>query len=250
MFKKLLQKNWLVLLLIFAVIALIVTFIFNLLTPRKTVVPKTDFISTSPTGESTIFNNIRFTGTFIPPVSALPLATAQPSQTTLDYIRNQLIGEYGLQQVVGIPGLWKGELYTLSYDEYADEFLFYKNTVPQNSLLQEPSKAIQTAQTFVRATFPNLELIAQKENVVYFQGLNEPEETTSNKATILEIPFTYAINGIPVYLNHKRTAAITIIIDSFYEVQKVVFQPHFVNIIPAEQSVSLIDLGTALENIN
>ena len=248
--KDLLQKKWLVLLIVFTLISLLITFVLRIITPQETIVPKTKFITTTTADGSVAFNNIRFVGTFTPSINSLPLATIQPSQTTLDYVKEQLIETYELNQVVGFSSLWRGEAYTLSYDEHIDQFLFYKNVVPKNTLIQEPNRTIKSAENFVSTTFPNLALTPQKEKITYFQGLEELTETTALNATAVEIPFTYAIEGIPVYLAHDRTMPITVIVNSTYEIQKVVFQPDFVDVIPAKQKTNLIDLGTALENIN
>jgi hypothetical protein len=247
---KITQKKWPFLLVVFFFVGLLITFILRLITPSEVVIPKSEFITTNSTGDSTNFDNIRFTGNFILPVASLPLLTIQPSQTTLDYVREQLIENYQLDQVVGVSGLWRGKTHVLSYNEYEDEFIFYKNIAPDDSLIQESQSAIRSATTFVQATFPNLSLVAQLENIIYFQGLEELEETTPAQASAVQVSFTYFEEGVPVYLEHEKTATITVIINSFYEVQKVVFQPHFINIVPSKQKINLIDLGTALENIN
>jgi len=247
---NILKNRWVTILLVFSLVGLIATAIFRLITPTEPVAPKTEFITTNQAGGSTSFNNIRFTGSPPSPIESLPLATIQPSQTTLDYVREQLIANYQLQQVVGISGLWSGNTHTLSYNEEADEYLFYALDTLEDSLLTEPNLAIENAQAFVRATFPNLPLVAQRESVTYFQGLEELEETTRSEAMALEISFAYAVENIPVYIGHQRTAPITVVVNSLNEIQKVVFQPHFLTITPAEELSKVIDLSAALESIN
>lgn len=250
MIKNLLQKRWVLILLGFSVLALIITFILRLITPQQPVAPKTNFVTTDATGKSVSFANITFTGT--PPTvpTTLPFASIQPSQTTLDYVKDQLIKTYALQQVTGVESLWQGDAYTLSYDSYADDFLFYAKLIPEDAPLTEPNKAIDQAQAFVQKTFPNLALVPDRANVIYFQGLEELESTTVDKAVAVEVPFTYTVENIPVYLGHERTAPIAVIINNQYTVQKVVFQPNFVTFVPSTQKATIIPLNTALENIN
>jgi hypothetical protein len=250
MYKKLLQKKWLVALLIFCLMALVIIVVLRLLTPAQPTVTNPDFVTTNPDGSSTAFNNIRFEGTFTSPVESLPLATVRPSQTTLDQLRNGLIEQYQLRQAIGVPGLWQSQDYTLSYNEIGDEFLFYKNFVPSDLLLGDTSQAIRSAENFVATTFADLSLTPLREQATYFQGLAELEEATAGEAVALEIPFVYAIEGIPVYLTNEATAPITVLVNSFREVQKVVFQPQLIEVAVQSQRVSLLDLGIALDNIN
>lgn len=245
------NKNWLWVLGIFAVGGIIITFILRLVTPRQLVIPKTDFIATNQTSGSTTFANIRFTGHFSQTANVLPVASIQASQTSLDFIRNNLIKKYQLQQVAGLTSVWQGPEYTLAYNPHADDFKFYY--WPENytqELLNSYAQKIESAQQFVRENFPNLGLIAQTNSVRYLNGLGEYEETTPEKATIMQIDFTYMIEGVPIYLEHERAAVVIVTIDSQNVVRSVYFQPYFVSFVPTEQKTTLISLETALENIN
>ena len=168
---KFFTNRWLMGLLTFIVVGLVVTFILRLLTPAQPVVPKTEFITENQVGGSSQFANLRFTGSFTTTITELPLVVIQPSQTTLDYVRNQLIKEYQLNQVVGLAGLWRGETHTLSYNDGADEYLFYSLFTPKDTLLADTNRAIEVAETFVSKTFPNVQLVSQRNAVQYFTRL-------------------------------------------------------------------------------
>lgn len=244
------RTRWVLLLIIFAAVGSVGAFVLRLLTPRQLVVPRTDFITTSQTSGSTSFSNIRFTGTAPAIPQNLPFALIQPSQTTLDYVRSQLIARYNLSQVTSVDGLWQSETHTLSYDPHGDKYLFYAKNIPEEGLLESSFQAIEQAQVFVRQTFPNLSFTASREGVMYFDGLDELDLTTPENASALEIPFTYTIEGIPLYLGHARTAPISIIMNYQNEMQKVVFQPGFFDFVPAEGRAEVVGLDVALENIN
>ena len=247
---KFFTNRWLMGLLTFIVVGLVVTFILRLLTPAQPVVPKTEFITENQVGGSSQFANLRFTGSFTTTITELPLVVIQPSQTTLDYVRNQLIKEYQLNQVVGLAGLWRGETHPLSYNDGADEYLFYSLFTPKDTLLADTNRAIEVAETFVSKTFPNVQLVSQRNAVQYFSGLLELEETTRDKAVALAVPFTYTVQNVPIFLGHTSSPPLTVMINSLYEVQKVTFQPNFIDFVPTEQKARLIDLGTVLDNIN
>jgi hypothetical protein len=244
------KNKWLVGLLIFTLIGLAVTIVLRLVTPQEPAIKKTEFITTNKSGANTDFSNIRFTGSPPAPIAELPVAAIQPSQTSLEYVKNQLISEYNLVQVAGLEGLWRGENFNLSYNNGDDEYLFYSLNIPAEIVLGDTNQAIDRAQNFVNQTFPNLELTVNKEKIRYLTGLEELNETNRNNAVTMEIPFNYTIEGVPVYVSHERGAPIAVMINSQYEIQKVVFQPNFLNFIPAEGKLKLIDLSTALDNIN
>ena len=247
---KFFANRWVLGLLIFIAVGLVVTIILRLLTPAQPIVSKTEFITENQAGGSSEFSNLRFTGTFTTAVTQLPPASIQPSQTTLDYVQSQLIQDYQLTQVVGLAGLWRGETHVLSYNDGADEYIFYPLFTPEEIILPDTNRAIEVAETFVQQTFPNLQLVSQRSAVKYFGGLLELEATTRDKAVALEVPFAYTIENVPVYLGHASTAPITIMINSQYEIQKVTFQPNFIDLVPSTQKLRLIDLGQVLDNIN
>lgn len=246
------NRNWLWILLVFTLIGLVLTAIFRLLTPQTPVIPKTEFISTNTSGGSTTFSNIRFTGTFTSAVAQLPVATIQPSQTSLDYVRSSLIEKFDLQQIVGLSGVWQGELYTLAYNPHGDDFTFYSRTEPPYEvLLTDPNRSVETAQQFVRETFPNLQLIARRESIRYLKGDgHEYEESTRDQASGLNVDFVYTIEGVPVYFGHERAPVISVFIDSQNEIRSVVFQPYFVDFAVSTVPSEVISLETALANIN
>lgn len=245
-----LRTNWVIFLIIFAVVGSVGAFILRLITPRETAVPRSDFVATSQIDGSVFFTNIRFTGQAPAVPTTLPFAAVQPSQTTLDYVRSQLISKYSLLQVADREGLWRGETHVLSYDPHSDQYLFYARFIPEDEPLTSSFQAIEQAQVFVRETFPNLALVPYRDGIVYFQGLDELDPTTQQNAAAMEIPFTYTVENTPVYLGHNRTAPLSIIMNARHEVQKVVFQPGFFDFVPTETRLAVIGLDVALENIN
>lgn len=246
-----LNKNWLKVLVVFAVVGLIVTIVLRLITPAAPVIPKTEFISTNQSGGVTDFSGINFTGSYTSVVTALAPAAVSPSQTTLDYIKNQLIENYQLAQVIGSPSLWTSDRYTLSYNEASDTYLFYTKTEPpKDVLLTSTNQGIETAKIFVSEAFPNLALTPQIDAIQYFGGGGEYEPTDRENANFMEIPFTYTIDGVPIYIGHEATAPVTVVVNNQLAVHKVRFQTSFFEFTPSELKLPLVSLATALENIN
>jgi hypothetical protein len=58
------------------------------------------------------------------------------------------------------------------------------------------------------------------------------------------------VENIPLYLSQATAPPIRVLINNQYEVQKVTFQPSFVDVTPTTQQIQLLDLGTVLDNIN
>lgn len=248
---NILKTRWLTILVVLAIVGILATVILRLITPATTQIPKTDFVSTNQSGSLTSFSGVKFTGNYSSDIASLPPAVMQPSQTTLDYIKNQLIEKNDLQQAVGIESLWRGNNYTLSYNSANDTYLFYSNFEPtEGKLIDDTNKNLETAKEFVRETFPNLNLVAQTDSILYLSGYGEYEESNKDNANSMEIPFTYTINGVPVYFNHEAMPPVLVIMNNEGTIQKVRFQTFFLEFIPGETKMPLINIGDALDNIN
>ncbi len=248
--KNIWQNKWLVGVVIFSAVSLVITAVLRLLTPQETTVPQTELVTTNYTGDASVFNNIRFVGSPPAAVDSLPIAIVEPSQTTMEYVRTQLIDQRGLEPVAGSEGLWRSAEFELSYSEYFDRYDFYSLYIPEEIVIADTNLAIDNAQEFINEVFPNLDLVVQRENILYYDGLTELDPTDRANAVVMEAPFVYTIENIPVYLGHDQLAPLTIMINGQHEVQKVSFKPEFFSFVTTSQKLPLVDLAVAIDNIN
>jgi len=244
------EKKWYVILIGISVVGLVLTTLFTIFTPKETIIPKTDFVITNNGGDQTRFKNIRFTGEVPEAKPKYPLATISPSTITAEYLKDQLIKEHSLKIVPDVPGLWKGEKFTLSYNTQDDSYLFYSNFSPKDNLISETNKATKVAQDFVKTVFNSLPLTMYKGGIKRFYGIGELREVSFGETTIIEVPFIYTINNIPLFLEHQKQAAISVLINSDYEVQKIVFQDKFIYPLLTEKNLTTIPINEAIDNIN
>ncbi|OGJ37466.1 MAG: hypothetical protein A2383_00380 [Candidatus Pacebacteria bacterium RIFOXYB1_FULL_39_46] len=245
------KKYWLRYLILLAAIGIVLSFILRLLTPSPTIISKTDFITTNKSGDSTKFSKITYVGspyTEVP--EKLSLLTIQPNSTSLEYVKNTIIEQYDLEQIINLPNLWQGTNFSLSYNENDDEYVFSSNYASPTQIVASLPQAINTSQQFIAKIFPNVQFSVLDEQVKYFGGSFQVNEVKPKEANIVEIPFAYSFDNIPVYLNHKSGSALRIMVNGLYEIQKVIFQPDILLLIPTEKTIGIISVETALENIN
>lgn len=244
------NKQWYVVLLIISFIGILLAVFFRFITPKNIVIPENEFIKTNRDGNKSNFNNIRFSGDIPALKTSLPLVRIQPSNTNIEYLKKRFIENHNLKPVENIEGLWKGENYTLSYNSQDDEYLFYSNYLPKDTILTNRDKAISVAQNYVNEVFSQIPFTIQQDKIKKFSGLQEMEEVKTGSIAAMEIPFTYSVDGVPLLVEHREKFPLTILVNSEYQVQKIVFQPNFFYPLPTEQQFKIISLGEVLENIN
>lgn len=244
------QKRWYIILLITSIVAILITVVLRIITPTTISLKKDEFIRTNNDGSQTRFNNISFSGEIPVLKDTLPIVDIQPSNTSIEYLKQQLIDNHNLKSVENIDGLWKGDNYSLSYNEQDQNYLFYYNFPVKDSLITDKNKAIKVANDYVDQTFSQLPLYLQQDQIRKLSGLNEFIAADYGAYNLLEIPFTYLVEDIPLYTEHSNHAPLTILINSEYKVQKVIFEPDFFFPVPRERFFKLISLGDALDNIN
>jgi hypothetical protein len=247
----LLKKKWYLILIGVSVVGILITIILRVFTPKNTVLQQTEFIQVNKTGDQTVFKNIKFIGDI--PINLkerLPLVSLQQSNTSADYIRDRFIKNHNLAPVAEIDGLWKGDEYTLSFDETNGNYLFYSNFLPEDTLLTNKNKAIEVAENYVLETFSQLPFKSQKKGIRKFSGIQQMSEKDFGAINAMEIPFTYSIEDIPLYIGHENTPPLSVLINNEYEIQKIVFQTVFFYPLPREESFNIISISEAVENIN
>jgi hypothetical protein len=247
----LLKKKWYLILIAISIIGILVTIILRLITPKNTVLQQTDFIQTNKSGDQTVFKNIKFIGEIPNNLKAgLPLVGLQPSNTSADYIKDRFIENHNLTPVAEIDGLWKSDKYTLSYNESDESYLFYLNFLPEDSLLNDKSKAIDAAEKYVSETFTQLPFSIQKERIKSLSGIQQLIEKDYGAINAMEIPFSYSIEDVPLYVGHEEKPPLSVLINNEYEIQKIVFQTVFFYPLVREESLNIISISEAVENIN
>jgi len=247
----LLKKKWYLVLIIISIVGILITVILRLITPKNTVLQQTDFIQTNKDGDQTIFKNIRFTGEIPNNLkSNLPLVSLQQGNTSADYIKSELIKNHSLSPVAGIDGLWKGSNYTLSYNEIDNSYLFYSNFLPEDKVLSNKNKAIEVAESYAIEVFSQIPFSVQKDNIKKFSGIQQMEEVNFGTVNAMEIPFTYSIENVPLYIGHEEKAPLLVLINNEYKVQKIVFQTVFFYPLAREENLNIISISEAVENIN
>ncbi|MGD9129671.1 MAG: hypothetical protein PVJ09_04255 [Candidatus Woesebacteria bacterium] len=243
------NTKWFIYLLVIAAIVTIVSVIIRILTPGYKKVPETEFISTNRYGSTSKLSNIIFNGdrSQLAVPAELALAQAQNTETTASYVEEQLTDQFSLTLLEGTDNIWQGSLYSLSKNN--QQYVLVSNQEAPIGKTLNKEQAISTASTLLNNFFPNLGLVALEKEISFFKAGFHLEESSEADAEIMEIPFTYKLNGIPVFYAHSEDFPFKVMLNSNYQIQKLTFQPFFVNLTISAKAKS-ISIDQAIENIN
>lgn len=248
------EFSWLFYLVIFSVIALVIVVLFRLLTPKETVIQKTEFITTNNKNETTKFSGLAFIGEPIEVPKKLPILVVKPDTSTAETIKNNFISQFKLKQHPQLTTLWSSDVYSLSYNKTDHSYTFFDKTYKtgdEDLYLTGTNKSIEVASNFVKDVLQNLTVSPEKDNVVYLSGLIELYPTENkNKANALMIPFNYNYNGVSIYTTKTPGSLLEITVNAKDEIKKVVFKEDIINFSPSEKNISLIEIPDAINNIN
>ncbi len=244
---------WLLYLGIFVFVSLVIAILFWIITPRETVIQKTDFITTNKDQQKTNFSGIAFVGTPIETPQKLPILAIKTEHDAADTIKNSLIDQYKLIKHPNLSGLWLSDLYSLSYNSLDKAYIFFDKTYrPEdaNLYLNSVNKAISVSTDFVKRLFPELTIEVDKNNLVYLEGLVEMHPGEKNHANSVMIPFNYMYQGVPLFVDKNRGNLLELIVNARDEIKKITFKEDIISFIPTEKTISIISLTEAIENIN
>jgi hypothetical protein len=247
------EFGWVIYLGITVVISLMVFGLFKLITPKETIIQKTDFITTNKDQQKTNFAGITFVGSPIEPPQKLPILTIQPEYSAADTIKNNLIEQFKLVKHPKLSGLWLSDLYSLSYNELDKAYIFFDKTYKVEDAdlyITNINKAISVSTNFVKGLFPNLTLEVDKTNLVYLEGIVEMHPGEKNEANAVMIPFNYMYQGVPLFVEKNRGNLLELIVNARDEVKKITFKEDIINFAPSEKNISIINLTDAITNIN
>lgn len=232
-----------------AVIVIIISMIIRTLTPSAVKIPQTEFISTNTDGSTTHFKNIIFTGKTIEPPRELPVAIGSQVVENDNFFINRLTNNYQLKTLEGAENIWSGPDYSLSKSTATNQFILSKNSFPPYRNDLELARTLKAASNYLQTTFPEITVYPQSSWVKFFKAGPHLEETDPNNSGIIEIPFSFQIEGLPVFFEHYEDFPFKVMINADYQLQKLTFQPVVATfeVVSTNQTISLEE---ALININ
>ncbi|MFZ5376304.1 MAG: hypothetical protein ACOZAN_01385 [Patescibacteria group bacterium] len=127
--------------------------------------------------------------------------------------------------------IWNGQTHTISTDIQKNQLRLEKNSpsIKKESRKLNEETAIISAREFVNKYFSSSIFIEIKTNIEYFLNSNQMQETTKSSAEIIRIPFSYVLDGIPVFFDKSTGFPILITVHQDYEITKATLTPYLVS---------------------
>jgi hypothetical protein len=233
-----------------AIVVLVVSAVFRLLTPQQIAVQQTATFTRNFDGSTTTFANIQFSGKVPDLPRQASVGITQSSTTTAQQVVDQLTSAYHLKATSQPPTTWVGSDYALNQNKLNNLYYLVRNSaanVPSNQTVQV-AQTTQIAQNFLQQNFPKINLQPIQSQMKYYDAGLEPTEIDPSKAKIVSIPFAYVIDGLPVLYQNQGEFPFQILVTADNQIQKVVFYSHFVQISTVGQK-NLLSVNQALEHI-
>lgn len=251
------QPNWLKILLIGATITIIATIVLQLLTPKTSspVIVQSTASKTNIDGSFSSFSGLNYTGQ-LPTTGpkTLPLVSLRLSDEVIQAIKNKLITTYNLEKNPELTEVWISDTYLLNRNTNSAEYIFDQiaSYEPiENSPALDLASAQTTAETFIQETLQIPDLKRLDTKTVYYK-MEGPhyDQTTSYLADLVELNYSWTIEGIPVYLPNKFQSSIKFLIDKERNIKKLSFPLSIPSFEPANTNVPLITIQAALQQLN
>lgn len=245
------RNNWVLKLFIGACIVLLIAAIFRVLTPQQAALPEPDLLVQNADGTRSTFTNISFVGTPPEVPEALPVVEAQPDPALTQNAINQVAFNLGLAEHPDAPHILQSPDWLLTVSRLNNQAtLTTMLAVPQGGSLNEGT-ALEAATIFVNTYLPDSGLQLVRDQVRYLSASDEIVEVQNiAQASIIEVPFTYLIEGIPVFYYYDSLFPITLFMDSNNEVNRANMSSYLGQIFPTQETIPTIPLDQALAQLN
>lgn len=171
----------------------------------------------------------------------------------------KIIDRYSLQPVYDekTVAVYASEDHTLNISMIKQNLNFSRNNPSGEPTAIDQDQAVKAAQDFIKTFLPEQNLYPITENIEYFSGDYHLQPSTKISANVVLIPFSYNLDGIPLYYESDSTPFLTILVNSKLQIQKMNIETKqfasnkagTANIIPLSETINNINqkqLGTII----
>lgn len=234
-----------------AIVLLVISAILTVLSPKSVSIPETpSYTQTNLYDEVTTFQNIQYVGKDFSIAPAMMVATMTSSSLTFDSILTQFVNDFQLRALPIPPDTWNGPDYSLSKTAPLNYYNLTTNRPASSSAKAvRVNQATQTAASFLQKYLPSIQVQLVESKVNYFSDGYEPTRTTPENARVIFLPFSYQIDGTPVFYNNQREYPFEFVIDSDLHIRKFSFYPLFIQL-QLLQKQKTISINQAVIHIN
>lgn len=246
--------NWQQGLIIFLIISLAITYIFRVLTPNQ-IAPQPS-VFTNLYDMETQLHNIVFSGKAPEIPAELPISTLVSYDENITDVKQRFINKFQLNEKDGPIEVWESDTYTTSILE--DPFLIVLSKKSENVRQESEvgfnnnqiTQITNQANTLIKELFPENTPVLYQKNMAYLTDSIEPEFTNNpQEAGMIYVPFTYQINGIPVYLEKELHYVAYFIYNTRLELVRAEIRPYELNF-TAQRNYQTVPIDLAMSNVN
>lgn len=238
------KKHPLFFFLLFLVFLVFVLFILRSAIQKK----QPPSVLTSPTGTTTRFQSVEFSGSIPSFPQDLPMYSATSLPPSVREFSSTLAQKLQLKKG-GVDGYWVRENKTafLLIDEVSQAVTYTTQTSPGIKTPLSYEAALIPTQSFLDSLgFSSLS--PQKDQVLYFNDLHEAPLQNVNASAIIIIPFTLTIDGFPLYTENSSLPVAFITLSS-QGIESARFLPHQYTQAQVERIYSTRTIESALQEI-
>jgi len=238
-------------LIVIAVVLLVIAAIIQIYTPKTLVVPQTSFVSTNSNNTIPNLRKVSYTGPTpdFPNQFSIFSASLVVSETQMI---QDLSAKYGLLRVNPTSNIWTNGALSLFKDTSANHFVLTLKDLRNESLpIVNPTTSEQVATSYLRETFPQIQLRPLMDQATYFVlALEIESNTSSDKATGMNIPFTQVLETeeFPVIFEKADQPLFFVTMDGNNTVRLVTFYSQFQNYVKVDTKAP-ISVEQALDQI-
>jgi len=247
-----LQRHFLLYLGISILLALLLSLVFNLLTPQRQKVSRSEFVVTNYDNSNTTFRQVTYSGAAMELPEQLPVY--QPaSEQNAEEIAQTIISNFQLTPLEKMEGYWTSTDKALIKRSLENKYALYDYAAQNASDAATLRRAISSEQAIEVCDlfFQNAStatLLPAVDNIEYLSLSLEPQPVSPDQAQILIIPYSHSLDSYPLYYANENDFPFYCRVTNQYQISQVVFKDFFYSFAQVGQLDS-ISVDQAVRNI-
>lgn len=236
-------------LVIFVIIALLISAILMILTPQKEKVVQSDFVTSNYNQTQSTFKKVIFTGGETTVPETFKIYQIDTMLSLGDVLASAIIRDYQLENHEKLENYWIKDKHVLIKNTYENRWsLDFSPQKNENRVTIIVDEAIDKCFNFYSKYNIASTLTAQKDNIIYLDGNLQQEEADPKKATSLQIPLSYELDGYPVFYQNESNYPFFCKINNNYEIERIVFKENL-HVFKLVREIPSISIDQAIKNI-
>lgn len=236
-------------LIIFVIIALLISAILMAITPQKEKVVQSDFVSNNYNQTQSTFKKVSFTGGEITVPKVFKIYQANTTISLSNTLASAIIRDYQLEAHERLENYWIKDNYVLIKNTYDNRWSFDPSPKKnENRVAIVVDEAINKCFNFYSKYNVTSTLTAQKNDITYLDGNLQQEESDPKKATSLQIPLSYELDGYPVFYQNEKNYPFFCKINNNYEIERITFKENL-HVFDLVKEIPSISIDQAIKNI-